>query len=267
MTKTALAPRIVLITGASSGIGLATAERFAAAGDIVYGLSRHPVETSGVRSIAADITSDGEVRAAVSRILSECGRIDVLVNNAGFGISGAIEFTAMDEIQRQFDVNLFGTVRCIQAVLPAMREAHGGCILNLSSVAGVLPIPFQSFYSAVKASVNALTLTLQNELRPYGVRVAAMLPGDVKTGFTAAREKNCKGAEVYPALLRSVSTMEHDEQNGMSPARIADRLYRISRKRNPKGLYSCGIQYQACLLLGKLLPVRLYNWILVKMYA
>ena len=148
-----------------------------------------------------------------------------------------------------------------------MREAHGGCILNLSSVAGVLPIPFQSFYSAVKASVNALTLTLQNELRPYGVRVAAMLPGDVKTGFTAAREKNCKGAEVYPALLRSVSTMEHDEQNGMSPARIADRLYRISRKRHPKGLYSCGIQYQACLLLGKLLPVRLYNWILAKMYA
>ena len=259
--------KVAVVTGGTSGIGRATALALKDAGYAVYELSRRAEGVEGLHHIAADVTDQQAVNDAVAQIMAAEGRIDVLVNNAGFGISGAIEFTAMDEIRRQFDVNLFGTVRCIQAVLPAMREAHGGCILNLSSVAGVLPIPFQSFYSAVKASVNALTLTLQNELRPYGVRVAAMLPGDVKTGFTAAREKNCKGAEVYPALLRSVSTMEHDEQNGMSPARIADRLYRISRKRNPKGLYSCGIQYQACLLLGKLLPVRLYNWILAKMYA
>lgn len=259
--------KVAVVTGGTSGIGRATALALKDAGYTVYELSRRAEGVEGLHHIAADVTDQQAVNDAAAQIMAAEGRIDVLVNNAGFGISGAIEFTAMDEIRRQFDVNLFGTVRCIQAVLPAMREAHGGCILNLSSVAGVLPIPFQSFYSAVKASVNALTLTLQNELRPYGVRVAAMLPGDVKTGFTAAREKNCKGAEVYPALLRSISTMEHDEQNGMSPARIADRLYRISRERNPKGLYSCGIQYQACLLLGKLLPVRLYNWILAKMYA
>lgn len=259
--------KVAVVTGGTSGIGRATALALKDAGYTVYELSRRAEGVEGLHHISADVTDQQAVNDAAAQIMEAEGHIDVLVNNAGFGISGAIEFTAMDEIRRQFDVNLFGTVRCIQAVLPAMREARGGCILNLSSVAGVLPIPFQSFYSAVKASVNALTLTLQNELRPYGVRVAAMLPGDVKTGFTAAREKNCKGAEVYPALLRSVSTMEHDEQNGMSPARIADRLYRISRKRNPKGLYSCGIQYQACLLLGKLLPVRLYNWILAKMYA
>ena len=259
--------KVAVVTGGTSGIGRATALALKDAGCTVYELSRRAQGVEGLHHISADVTDQQAVNDAVAQIMAAEGHIDVLVNNAGFGISGAIEFTDMDEIRRQFDVNFFGMVRCIQAVLPAMREAHGGCILNLSSVAGVLPIPFQSFYSAVKASVNALTLTLQNELRPYGVRVAAMLPGDVKTGFTAAREKNCKGAEVYPVLLRSVSTMEHDEQNGMSPARIADRLYRISRKRNPKGLYSCGIQYQACLLLGKLLPVRLYNWILAKMYA
>ena len=256
-----------MITGGSSGIGLCTAAALREKGCKVYELSRRDSEVPGITHLKCDITDEEQVKAAVAQVMAENGRIDILINNAGFGISGAVEFTETEDARRLFDVNFFGMVRCIQAVLPAMREAHGGCILNLSSVAGVLPIPFQSFYSAVKASVNALTLTLQNELRPYGVRVAAMLPGDVKTGFTAAREKNCKGAEVYPALLRSVSTMEHDEQNGMSPARIADRLYRISRKRNPKGLYSCGIQYQACLLLGKLLPVRLCNWILAKMYA
>lgn len=259
--------RVVLVTGASSGIGAATALRFAAAGDIVYGLSRHPAELPGVLPLAADVTDEAQVMAAVAEIVAAQGRVDVLVNNAGFGISGAVEFTELEEAERQFDVNLFGMARCIRAALPHMREAKSGLILNVSSVAGALPIPFQAYYSAAKAAVNALTLTLQNELRPHGVRVAALLPGDVKTGFTAARRKNPAGAALYPALLRSVSAMERDEQNGMPPRRIAERLYAISKKKRPKGLYSCGLQYQFFLFLGKVLPVRLYNWIIGKLYA
>ena len=213
------------------------------------------------------MTDDASVQSAVGRVLAEQGRIDVLVNNAGFGISGAAEFTSTAAMQRQFDVNFFGMARCTRAVLPAMRAQGAGRILNLSSVAAALPIPFQAFYSAVKAAVSAFSLALQNEVRPYGIRVSALLPGDVKTGFTAAREKSGAGADVYPAMARSVAGMERDEQGGMAPAAIGKRLLAISKKKRPKGLYSCGLQYQFFLFLARALPVRLSNWIVGKMYA
>ena len=259
--------QVCVITGGTSGIGRCTAQAMLARGYTVYELSRRAEGVAGMQHIVADVTKEETLAAAVAQILQREDHIDVLINNAGFGISGAVEFTELEEAGRQFDVNLFGMVRCIRAALPHMREAKSGLILNVSSVAGALPIPFQAYYSAAKAAVNALTLTLQNELRPHGVRVAALLPGDVKTGFTAARRKNPAGAALYPALLRSVSAMERDEQNGMPPRRIAERLYAISKKKRPKGLYSCGLQYQFFLFLGKVLPVRLYNWIIGKLYA
>ena len=259
--------RVVIVTGASSGIGKATAELFAAQGDIVYGLSRHPGESASVLSLAADVTDEAKVLDAVNRVLSEQGRVDVLVNNAGSGISGAFEFQTDEQIRRQLDVCLLGIAHCTRAVLPHMRKAGSGMIINISSVAGALSIPFQSWYSAVKAGVLSLTEALQNEVRPFGIRVTAILPGDTKTGCTAAREKNTNGQEIYKALSRSVASMEHDEQNGMPPETLAKRIVSVSRKSNPKARYSCGFKYQFFLLLGAILPIRLRNWILGKMYA
>ena len=131
----------------------------------------------------------------------------------------------------------------------------------------MLPIPFQSFYSAAKASINALCAALANEVRPYGIRVAALMPGDIKTGFTAAREKSFAGVDAYPALPRSVATMEHDEENGMEPAFIARALYRLSQKRSLKPQYTAGLQYQFFVMLRKLLPYRFINRLVCLLYA
>ena len=263
--------RIVIITGASGGIGLASARLFASKGCRVYGISRGKIavpEAPGVTFISADVTDEEGVRAAIDGVINKEGRVDLLINNAGMGISGAAEFTDISEAKRQFDVNLFGALACTKAVLPYMRGT-GGMILNLSSVAGVVPIPFQAFYSASKAAINSFTMALGNELRrnKNKVRVAALMPGDVKTGFTAARAKQQKGADVYPALEKSVATMEHDEQNGMPPEALAKRAYAISKKKHPKPLYSCGLMYKFFCVLAKILPNRLVEFILGLMYA
>lgn len=260
------AKRIVAITGASSGIGFAAARAFLACGDTVYSLSRTAPPDSGIRHIPADVTSDASASAAIQSILAEQGRIDVLILNAGFGISGAAEFTGIADAIRQFDVNFFGAVRCLTPALAAMRKT-GGTVIFLSSVAAAIPIPFQAYYSAVKAATSAYVLALRNELKGWPVRVCAVLPGDVKTGFTGARRKNECGADVYPALVKSVATMEHDEQNGMSPDRIAAKLVSLAGKRHPKPLSTVGLTYKLFLLIAKLLPARFVNWLVGLIYA
>lgn len=259
--------RIVIITGASSGIGLAAAELFYRKGDTVYGLSRRPCPNEGVISLRADVTSDESVSRAVDEVISREGRIDVMICNAGFGISGAVEFTETAEVIRQFDVNVLGTVRCVQAALPYMRRSRKGTIIITSSVAGIVSIPFQAYYSATKASLNSIALALANEVRPYNVKVCAVMPGDIRTGFTDARMKLDQGAEEYPALNRSVASMERDERKGMPPSAIAGKMYRLSLKRNPKPLSTAGIQYKLCCLLIKLLPCRLANRVVGLLYS
>lgn len=259
--------RTVAITGASSGIGLAAAELFLNKGDRVYGLSRRPCPVDGVISIPVDITDEAAVAVAISDIVSETGGLDVLVCNAGFGISGAVEFTDMAEAKRQFDVNFFGAAACMKAALTPMREKRRGCIIITSSVAGVLPIPFQAYYSATKAALDALVLAAANEVRPYGIKICAVLPGDIRTGFTDARAKDDGGSEAYGALTRSVATMERDEKNGMPPSAIAKRMYALSQKKHPKPLSSVGVKYKLFCTLSKALPTRLTNLIVGMLYA
>ncbi|MBR0134610.1 MAG: SDR family oxidoreductase [Clostridia bacterium] len=260
--------RIVMITGATSGIGLAMAEIFSGKGDRVYALARRAAALpEGVKFIPCDVTDEEMAKAAVSEVVSREGKVDILVNNAGFGISGAVEFTELEDAKKQFDVNFFGMVNMTKAVLPVMRASGGGRIINMSSVAAVTPIPYQTYYSASKAAINCYTMALQNEVRGHSIKVSALMPGDVKTGFTAARRKSLEGAEVYPALEKSVKTMEHDEQNGMAPSQLAKRAYSISKKRSPKPLYSCGASYRLFCVLAKLLPNRFVNWILSKLYG
>ena len=266
MSKGPADGRTVVITGASGGIGLAGARAFTARGDTVYSLSRTAPDDPAIRHIPCDITSEESARAAVDAVLLAAGRIDVLVLNAGVGVSGSAEHTPLSEIRRQFDVNFFGNVCVLQRALPGLR-AHGGAVLFVSSVAANVAIPFQAYYSCVKASTSMLVLALRSELKPYPVRVAAVLPGDVKTGFTAARRKTEAGRDVYPAMQSAIARMERDETGGMPPSRIADRLVRLSLSKNPKPLSTVGPFYKLVLALMKLLPARFGNWLVGLLYS
>lgn len=260
--------KIAVVTGGTSGIGRETVLYLTQNGCTVYELSRRAEGVEGLRHISADVTDEESVRRAVEQILQEAGRIDILVNNAGFGISGAVEFTDTEEAKRQFDVNFFGMVRMNRAVIAVMRKQGGGRIVNLSSVAAPVPIPFQTYYAASKAAINSYTMALANELRPFGVTVCAVMPGDIHTGFTAARHKVGEGDELYGGRIsRSVRRMEHDEQTGMDPAKAGAFVGRVALKTGHKPLYTIGFAYQAAVLLTKILPAQALNWLIGRIYA
>ena len=260
--------KVVIITGGSSGIGLCTAAALRDRGCKVYELSRRDSEVEGITHLRCDITDEEQIKAAVAQVLDENGRIDILINNAGFGISGAVEFTETSDVQRLFDVNFFGMVRMNRAILPLMREQGHGRIVNLSSVAAPVPIPFQTYYSAGKAAVNSYTMALSNEVKPFGITVAAVMPGDIRTGFTAAREKSQAGDDVYHGrIARSVAGMEHDEQTGMSPETAGAYIASVATRRSVKPLRSIVLKYKFFCVLAKLLPVRTLNWLVGMVYA
>ncbi len=259
--------KIAVITGGSSGIGKATALNLSKNGYKVYELSRSGTSTEDIIHISCNVASEEAVKNAISQIIEESKTINLVINNAGFGISGAVEFTENEAIKRLFDVNFFGAVNVIKATLPYLRESKGR-IINVSSVGGVLSLPFQSFYSATKSALNAFTLALANEIRKHEVSVCALLPGDVSTGFTDSREKSSIGEDIYKGSInRSVSTMEKDEKSGMKPEKIAKLIYKIAEKKRVKPFYTAGFKYKLFILLSKILPTRLVNYIVGKIYA
>lgn len=258
--------KTVVITGGSSGIGKAAAELFAFRGWRVFEWSRSGQSTDRVTHISCDVTKPEQTQAAVRQVLEQTGQIDVLISNAGYGISGAIEFTTPDDAHRQMEVNFFGALNSVQAVLPHMRERQAGRIIFTSSVAAVLSIPYQSFYSASKAAINALALALQNEVRAFGIHVSVLMPGDVSTGFTAARKKSEEGINAYSNIRKAVAAMEKDEQGGMSPQQMARDLYRIATRRCPAPQYVGGTQYKIFCFLDRILPKRFVNWVVGKLY-
>ncbi|MDD6160542.1 MAG: SDR family oxidoreductase [Oscillospiraceae bacterium] len=260
--------KVALVTGGSSGIGLCTAKALRERGCAVYEMSRHDAGTEGICHLQGDVTDEKQVADAVAALMEREGRLDILVNCAGFGISGAVEFTASEDAKSQLDVNFFGTVNADRAVLPIMREAGGGRIVNISSVAAVAHIPFQAFYSASKAAVDSYTCALANEVRPFGVTVTAVQPGDIRTGFTAARKKSAAGDEVYGGRIsRSVAGMERDEEKGMSPEKAGAYIARIALKKRVKPCYAVGAWYKFLCLLIKLLPCGVRNRIVGQLYA
>ena len=264
-----MSKKVVVITGGTSGIGLEAAKALVAQGCKVYELSRRGEGADGrIAHIQADVTDEGQVQAAVQEIADREGRIDVLINNAGFGISGAVEFTETADAQRQFDVNFFGMVRVNRAVLPIMHRQGCGRILNMSSVAAPIAIPFQTYYSAAKAAIDSYTMALANEVRPFGITVCAVRPGDIRTGFTAARVKSAAGDDVYQGRIsRSVARMEKDEQGGMDPQKAGNCVCKMALKAHPKPLTAIRPDYQFFCFLAKVLPCRLLNRLIGMLYA
>jgi NAD(P)-dependent dehydrogenase (short-subunit alcohol dehydrogenase family) len=267
--------KVIVITGASSGFGKAAAECLASAGHHVHGLSidaarpaRNPNGT--LQHFQVDIRSERAVRNAIRTILNKEKRIDVLVNNAGFGVAGAVDETSTEEGQDLFNVNLWGLHRLCRHVVPQMRRQGFGIIINMSSFAGLYAIPFQGIYSASKYAIEGMSEALSMELKPFGIRVYLIEPGDGATAFLRNRRYARQiRRSAYGATFRSVmDTVEHDEENGFPPDVVGARIMRIVNRRPRRFRHLVGNRVQVLMLrLKHLTPHRLFEGGALRMFG
>lgn len=261
---------VVLITGATSGLGKACAEHLAARGYRVYGTGRKPEmsEHEGITYLSMDVRDDSSVCNAVRELLDREGKIDAVLCNAGYGIAGPIEEAPLSEAKSQFETNFFGTLRTIQAVLPAMRKAGTGCVLVVGSMAGLAAVPYQALYSAAKFALEGLVEALRMETRAFGIRCAILEPGDHRTGFTDARKKSSVPDSPYSvAMVRSLGVMEKEERNGADPANMAKLVEKLLRKNRLRVRYMVGPAFQKlAMILKRFLPARAFEQIMSAYY-
>ena len=266
--------KVVLVTGASSGIGNSCATYLAKRGCIVYGTCRNPEQAQKkadefFHMLPMDITNELSVKTVIDSIYAQNGAIDMLVCNAGMGIAGPVEFTSTASAELQMQTNFMGTFRVIRDVLPGMRM-HGGKIIVMSSLAGLTGIPFQAFYSASKFALEGFVESLRMELKPYPVQICLLEPGDFRTGFTAARQRNLIAQEnpYYKAYTNSVKVMELDEQNGADPILISRLIYKLFLSKSRfKIRYSVGMIFQRlAMALKKVMHAQLFEAFFCKYY-
>jgi NAD(P)-dependent dehydrogenase (short-subunit alcohol dehydrogenase family) len=236
--------RVVLITGASSGFGRETARILLDSGFKVYGTSRNPSakpQEPGIGMLELDVDSDDSVKNGVRELLDEAGRLDVLVNNAGYVLTGGVEETSIGEAKAQFETDFFGPVRMVKAVLPTMRKQGTGHIVNISSLAAVLPGPFESYYAAAKAALLAWSESLRHEVKSFGVKVSVIEPGFFKTNLSKTRKTAKFTIRDYDYLRQQViATLDDDFENGADPKIVGETILRIVTSRNPKLEYAVG---------------------------
>lgn len=264
--------KVILITGASSGIGKACALYLAQQGHQVYGTSRHLRDSeAGVTMLKMDVTDDISVQTGVERIVAEAGRIDVVVNNAGFGYGGALENTSIEEARATMETNFMGTLRVCRMVLPLMRAKKSGLIVNVSSIGGLMGLPFQGLYSASKYAVEGLTEALRMEVRRFGIQVVLLEPGDIHTSFTANRRstQETDADLVYrEQYLSALAKIEADEKGGPPPQIAALLLARIVNAPRPRARYVVGPFYEKlAILVKRLVPHALFEWIIMQNYG
>ena len=261
---------VILITGVSSGFGLETARLLSQQGHTVYGTVRRTVEALPlVNYLNLDVRDKQAVAAAVRQIVEKEGRIDVLVNNAGMGIGGPLEFATEEEIRMQMDTNFMGLVNCVDAVLPYMRKQGEGKIIALSSIGGLMGLPFQGFYSASKFAIEGYCEALRLEVKSLGIKVVVLRPGDFSTGFTGSRKKVTDEAalEAYPLYGEAINKVEHDETDGLKPDVLARKISGIIRKKHPRdGYVIASLEQRLSVLLKKILPARWFDRILGSYY-
>ena len=257
---------VVLITGISSGFGLAIAQRLAEEGHVVYGTVRREVEPlPKVHYLKVDVRDREAVKGAVKQVVDQEGRIDVLVNNAGMGIGGPVEFATEEEIREQMDTNFMGLVHFATAVLPYMRVQGSGKIIALSSIGGLMGLPFQGFYSASKFAIEGYCEALRLETKQFGVNVVVVRPGDFSTGFTGSRIKtvNAEASRIYTSYAKSMMKVEQDEVGGLKPQMLARKISQIIRKKNPQyGYVVASFEQRLSVFLKSVLPARWFASIL-----
>ena len=251
----------ILVTGASSGIGRATAGLLAARGFTVFGTARKPdtATPQGFTMLALDVRSDDSVRACVELVLAKAGRLDVLVNNAGYAVTGAAEETSVDEAKAQLETNFFGAVRMVNAVLPGMRAAGAGKIINISSLAGNTAIPYSAFYSASKFALEGYSESLWYEVRPFGISVSLVEPGFVNTPIGEASPAAARPLPAYDATRKSMlAAFGHALEGGIPPEQVARRVLQVIEQPNPALRYRVGAQATWLPRLRNVVPWSVY---------
>lgn len=260
--------KIAIITGASSGIGLRCAHLLESQGYKIYNLSRTAAESETIINITLDISETEKLLSAVNSIYMNEKKIDVLINCAGYSIASPLEKTMLTDYRYLFDVNFFGGIETIKAVLPYMRAQKYGRIVNISSVAGIIPIPFQSMYCCSKAALNMLSLVLNTEVNKYGIKVASLMPGGTKTPFTKKRKVYSKDlSENYDAnVIASAEKIGKSEQEGMLPEKVAKKAYKLILQKNPKPISTVGITNNLLLFAQRLIPFKILVKFLIKKF-
>ena len=269
MTTTSTA-KVALVTGASSGIGEATARQLAAAGFTVYAAARRTermqqLTEAGIRPIAMDVTDDASMQTGVKTILNERGRIDVLVNNAGYGSYGALEDVPMSEARAQMEVNVFGAARLIQLVLPQMRAQRSGTIVNVTSMGGKITTPLGAWYHATKFALEALSDCLRMEAAPFGIDVVVIEPGGIRTEWPAIAASNLRqasGGGPYASQANAVAaslSSEATARRSSPPTVIAGTIAKAVTARRPKTRYAAGYGARPLVFLHDILPDRAFD--------
>lgn len=274
---------VVLVTGASSGIGRACAIHLAHQGYYVFGTTRRDPDQviedlrqslaspDQLDIVTMDVDDNEAVIQVMEIIVEKTGRLDAVVNCAGFGIAGAVEETSDEEVRSIFETNLLGIVRVCRAAIPTMRTQGSGILINISSIGGRIGLPFQGFYSATKFALEGLIEALRMEIHEFGIRAVLIEPGDFCTGFTDSRHlvKSSSLSDVYRASQEHVlSIVEKDERGGASPDAIARLVARILTKRSPRVRYTVGpVAQKLAAGLKRILPSKWFEWALSKYYG
>ncbi len=261
--------RVALVVGASSGVGKACAEYLLKQGFTVYGTSRKT--TFGqvydeIKMVPLDVTKEDTIKKTVQYIKEKEGAIDVLINCPGYGLAGSVEDITTEEAKTLFDTNFFGIMSCCRAVLPLMREQKDGLIVNISSVAGFISIPYQSMYSASKYALEAMTEAMRIEVKPFNVRVSMIAPGDMKTNFERIYAKHSANSVYKDYCEKAVNAMIESEEKGPSANVVVKELKEIINRRNPSIRRIVGWQYKIIGILKRILPKKFVEYVITIIY-
>ena len=263
--------KVVLITGGSSGIGKSIGEFLSGKGFKVYGTSRQPKNypDSKIKLVELDVLDEDSIFSAVQTVVHTEGKIDVLINNAGAGITGPIEEIPMEEIKRNFETNFFSPNRVIKAVLPQMRLQKEGVIINVTSIAGYMGLPYRGVYSASKGALELITEAFRMEIKDFNIKMTNVAPGDFATNIAAGRYhapilENSPYKDIYSNVLK---TMDEHVDSGSNPLLMAEAVYKIIQTKNPKIHYKVGAFLQKfSIVLKRILPDKMYEKMLINHY-
>jgi len=270
-----MSKKIIIVTGASSGFGKETVRQLLNEGNTVYAGARRTekmkdIEKLGAKVSKLDITSDESVDQFVGEIISKHGRVDVLVNSAGYGAYGMVEAVSLENAQRQYDVNVFGAARMTKAVLPHMRKRGTGSIVNITSIAGRLTTPMCAWYSSSKFALEAYTDALRREVRKFGIKVVIIEPGAMNTGFYEVAEKKVREIkhpkEYNDSVEAFLNEMKKAYKNPPSPKKVVKVIVSAINSKSPKARYAIGTDAKMGALMARL-PDKLQDSILIRMYS